>query len=232
MAIKINKNGAFGVHNTTKRTGKIEYIVIHYVGATGDAKNNVDYYNRVTSTHASADFFVGHKGDIWQYNPDLQKRYCWAVGGTKQSTRGGKFYGKCTNKNSVSIELCLKTHGNTAANSKDWYFTRETMEAAVELTRHLMDELGIGADHVLRHYDVTGKLCPGVYGWNIESGSESTWRAFLEELEKDELAEACQKLAKAGIINSPDYWAKGKGYSDENTVLLIKKFAAALKRGG
>ena len=45
----------------------------------------------------------------------------------------------------------------------------------------------------------------------------------------DELAEACKVLASKGIIDSPDYWAKGKGYSDENTVLLIKKFAKYVK---
>jgi len=45
----------------------------------------------------------------------------------------------------------------------------------------------------------------------------------------DELTEACNLLASKGIINSPDYWAKGKGYSDSNTVLLIKKFANYVK---
>lgn len=41
----------------------------------------------------------------------------------------------------------------------------------------------------------------------------------------DELTEACNILAAKGIIDSPDYWAKGGCYSDNNTVLLIKKFA-------
>ena len=45
----------------------------------------------------------------------------------------------------------------------------------------------------------------------------------------DDLTEACQLLASKGIINSPDYWAKGTGYSIENTVLLIKKFAKYVK---
>lgn len=47
----------------------------------------------------------------------------------------------------------------------------------------------------------------------------------------DELTAACNLLASKGIINSPDYWAKGSGYSDENTALLIKKFAAHVRRG-
>ena len=50
------------------------------------------------------------------------------------------------------------------------------------------------------------------------------------KLQADTLSIACKTLADAGIINSPDYWAKGKGYSDSNTVLLIKKFADYVKR--
>ena len=47
----------------------------------------------------------------------------------------------------------------------------------------------------------------------------------LKAKETNTLADACKLLASRGIINSPDYWAKGSGYSDENTILLIKKFA-------
>lgn len=52
------------------------------------------------------------------------------------------------------------------------------------------------------------------------------------KLGESSLSADCNALAKAGIINSPDYWAKGKGYSDANVVALIQKFAAYLKKGG
>lgn len=52
---------------------------------------------------------------------------------------------------------------------------------------------------------------------------------FSLEKKEDELKVACDLLASKGIINSPDYWAKGAGYSDENTVLLIKKFATYVR---
>jgi N-acetylmuramoyl-L-alanine amidase len=45
------------------------------------------------------------------------------------------------------------------------------------------------------------------------------------ELSGDSLSSACKLLSDKVIINSPDYWAKGNGYSDANTVTLIKKFA-------
>jgi N-acetylmuramoyl-L-alanine amidase len=50
-------------------------------------------------------------------------------------------------------------------------------------------------------------------------------RGFGLKKQEDELHCACKLLASAGIINSPDYWAKGGGYSDSNVVLLIKSFA-------
>ncbi|MGN1415255.1 MAG: SPOR domain-containing protein, partial [Oscillospiraceae bacterium] len=38
------------------------------------------------------------------------------------------------------------------------------------------------ADHVIRHYDVTGKLCPGMIGWNADSGSEAEWEDFRKAI--------------------------------------------------
>lgn len=55
------------------------------------------------------------------------------------------------------------------------------------------------------------------------------WAVDAREHNRDELAEAVDKLHKAGILNSPDYWKKGTGYSDENVVALIKKAAGLCK---
>ena len=225
MQPKINVNTKSVNHNTSVRNGKIQYICIHYVGATGDAKANVAYYSRPSVTNASADFFVGHTGEIWQYNPHPLKRYCWAVGGDRQSKYGGSFFGKAKNSNSVSIEMCVKTKGSQTANSPDWYFTKETLEATVELTKYLMELYNVPAERVIRHFDVTGKLCPGVVGWNSVSGSEKEWQNFKDAITRNELSDAVDKLYKAGIINSPDYWKKGSGYSDANVVELIKKIS-------
>ena len=64
----------------------------------------------------------------------------------------------------------------------------------------------------------------GIRGYGMPKYDSTV--AKKETVQKDnELSEACKTLAAAGIINSPDYWAKGGDYSDANTVLLIKKFA-------
>lgn len=181
--ISINPNPNFGTHNTSIRTGKIEYIVIHYVGATGDAKNNILYYNERSTTNASADFYIGHNGDIWQYNPNPEKRYCWAVGGSKMSTSGGTLYGIARNSNCVSIEMCVKnTSGNHTANNAGWVLTDATYKNVVKLTKYLMNKYNIPVSHVIRHYDVNGKYCPGLYGWNAPSGSEAKWQQFKKDI--------------------------------------------------
>ena len=185
--LTINQNWAFEPdHNTGIRTKRIKYIVVHYVGALGDAKANVEYYNQPSTRDASADFYVGHDGDIWQYNTDLTGCYCWAVGGGRQTQYGGALLGIANNPNSVSIEMCVKnTTGKTqAANSPTWYFTEQTVKATIKLVRYLMEKLNIPAERVIRHYDVNGKLCPGVEGWNDASGDDSAWVAFKAQISK------------------------------------------------
>lgn len=192
--IVINPNPHFEpTHNTSPRPSKIENLYIHYVGSDGDAKANIEYYNEPSTTDGSADFYAGFGGDLWQYNMDLENRYCWAVGGGKQSSYGGKFYGIATNKNGISIEMCVRNRtkqknrksSEWQANSKTWYFEQATIDAAVKLAKYLMKKYSIPIDHVMRHYDVNGKFCPGVVGWNDASGDESAWLAFKARLAGD-----------------------------------------------
>ena len=47
-----------------------------------------------------------------------------------------------------------------------------------------MSLYNIPKENVIRHYDATGKTCPGVKGWNPEPGSnsESEWEKFKNSL--------------------------------------------------
>lgn len=189
-ALYISPNPNFEpTHNTSARPGKIEYIYIHYVGSDGDAKANIDYYNQQSTTDASADFYVGFAGDIWQYNMKPESRYCWAVGGGRQSNFGGRLFGIAKNANGISIEMCVrnkttkrKGSADWNPNSPTWYLEPATINACVRLTKYLMKKYNIPADHVVRHYDVNGKFCPGVVGWNDASGSEESWLEFKQAI--------------------------------------------------
>lgn len=147
---------------------RIKYIVIHYTGAMGDAKANCNYFaggNR----NASAHYFVGYGGDIWQSVED--KNVAWHCGASSYK------HAECRNSNSIGIEMCVRKK-NTASmdgTDKDWYFEDATVEAAAELTRHLMDKYGVPASRVIRHYDVTGKICPNPYVYN---NTAHTWDEF------------------------------------------------------
>lgn len=170
--------------NTTEsKNRKIKYIVIHYTaGVTskpGTAKSNARYFAKET-TKASADFIIDDE-NIVQYNPDIKNRYCWHCGGSKYKTKGGSLYKVCTSANSIGIEMCSTNSAKKVTNPNDtnWYFTDAVIANCVELTKKLMEEYDIKADHVIRHYDINGKPCPGVIGWNEDTNDISKWQDFI-----------------------------------------------------
>ncbi|WP_347563380.1 N-acetylmuramoyl-L-alanine amidase [Lactonifactor sp. BIOML-A4] len=146
---------------------RIKYIVIHYVGAVGGAKANCQYFAG-GDRGASAHYFIDYNGDIWQSVEDAN--IAWHCG-----TKSGYKHPECRNANSIGIELCVRNKGSQTDTSKDWYFEDATVWAAAELTKHLMQKYNVPADHVLRHYDVTGKICPNPYVYNT---TKHTWTEF------------------------------------------------------
>lgn len=159
------------VHTTAKPKREIKYIVVHYTaGVTsraGSAINTAEYYR--TTDRA-----------VVCYNSDINNRYTWHCGGARYNTKGGTYYGKCTNANAIGVEICStnSTGRMQNANDRSYSFTDAVINNAVELVKQLMKWYNIPAENVIRHYDVTGKPCPGIYGWNKESGSEAEWQKF------------------------------------------------------
>lgn len=174
-------------HNTSPRRVAIKYIAIHYTAGVsskrGAARNTAKWFAN-PKCEASADYIVDDY-EVVRYNPNPQTRYCWAVGAkAKANNKGGKWWGKCCNRNSISVEICssLKEGYPQQPNSAGWYFTDEVIANAVELVKELMRVHNIPASNVIRHYDVTGKLCPGVIGWNEDSKSVYQWQRFKKAI--------------------------------------------------
>lgn len=171
--MKIIKNDNFhSGRNCGNRTETVKYIVIHYTGSEGTAANNVSYFNN-GNRGASAHYFVGQNGEVREYC-DPAKWYAWHCGGSLESSHH-PLYGKCTNRNSIGIEIC------THYNGENWEFTAAAVSAAVELTKYLMARFNVPADRVCRHYDVTGKFCPRTKGWGPVGGS-GEWDKFKARL--------------------------------------------------
>lgn len=189
------------VHITKLNSRPIKYIAIHYTAGGSSKPGSAQAVKRAFEKRpASADFAVDDR-DMVQFNPDINNYYCWSVGDKKNPySGGGKFYGYASNRNTVSIEMCSNlTKGITPeaakhANHKGWYLTDETINNAIKLTKILMKKFNIPIDRVVRHYDVSGKLCPGIPGWNDgplytekgvstkEKNNSSVWEAFKKSL--------------------------------------------------
>ena len=232
-AINITKKTS--THNTTASKGRdIKYIVIHYTAGTsssaGKAANTASYFS-TTSTQASADFIVDD-ATIVQYNPDIKNRYCWHCGGSKYSNKGGSLYGKAKNSNSIGIEICSTNSTGKVknANDKTWKFTDAAVSKAVELTKYLMKTYGISSANVIRHYDVTGKLCPGIVGWNADSGDESKWKAFKAKLGSSTStgsgSSSSSSTAKDNLYRVRKTWADSKSQIGAYAVLANAKAKA------
>lgn len=162
-------------YNHDKASGrKINYIVIHWVGAASTAINNGTYFQG-GDRGASAHYFVN---DTHIVKSVRERDIAWAVGsqglldqGSPYAKNGGTYFGKCTNRNSVSIEMCCRKN-----KKGQLYITEKTIKNTADLVQAIQKRLDIDADHVIRHFDVNGKLCPYPY---IE---ESKWRLLRAKL--------------------------------------------------
>lgn len=149
----------------------IKYIAIHYTaGASSAPGRAVGMKSSWEKTRrASADFGVDDSTMV-QFNPDLKNYSCWSVGDKKNPYGGGgRLYGIATNRNTISIEICSnlkKGYDASKANHDGWYYTEASLENAIKLTKILMKKFNIDIDHVVRHYDISGKICPGIVGYN------------------------------------------------------------------
>lgn len=213
-------------NHTSSTIDRIKYIVIHYVGATGGAEANCKWYAGA-DRGASAHYYVDFDGTVWQSVED--KNVAWHCG-----TKNGYKHPDCRNSNSIGIEMCVRNKGNKADTSRDWYFEDITVKTAIALTKELMRKYNIPADHVIRHYDVTGKICPNPYVYNH---TKHTWDLFKAALVTN--SQECGWIedkngwyylhpngnyTKSGweLINSKWYWFNEDGYAYKKQWLYYK----------
>ena len=121
----------------------IDGVVVHYVGNPGtSAAANRSFFANLAVTHetyASAHFIVGLEGEVLQCVPLTEVAYCSSQ----------------ANDHTVSIEVC---HADETGE-----FSAETMASLLRLTAWLCEEFDLAPADVIRHYDVTGKICPKYY---------------------------------------------------------------------
>ncbi|WP_161843730.1 peptidoglycan recognition family protein [Pseudoflavonifractor sp. 524-17] len=209
--LEINKSRLCHPENYTRgRREPITYLVIHYVGALGSAEENAQYYGSRGGIGASAHYFVDHSpgASVWQSVPEGHT--AWHCG----RSDGRYKHPKCRNANSIGIEMCCHKDKSGA-----WYFDPETVDRTVELALDIMERYHIPIQNVLRHYDVTGKVCPAPFvedarAWlrfkqRLEAGpmTEETVKAIVDEETAKRAATERKAPASAWAAES---WAKAK----------------------
>ena len=139
---------------------EINGVVIHYVGNPDtSAEANRNYFASLTDgregTFASSHFIVGLEGEVLQCIPLTEIAYA----------------SKDRNSDTLAIEVC---HPDETGE-----FSDVTYERVIQLTAWLCHTFELAPEtDVIRHYDVTGKVCPRYYVEQPEA-----WERFLADTE-------------------------------------------------
>ena len=139
---------------------QIKGVVIHYVGNPGTtAQANRNYFASLASgqdgVYASSHFVVGLEGEVIACVPLTEMAYA-------SNTR---------NDDTVAIEVC---HPDETGQ-----FAPVTYDRVVELTAWLCETFRLDPrTDVIRHYDVSGKICPKYY-----VDEPAAWDQLLADVE-------------------------------------------------
>lgn len=139
---------------------EVNAVVIHYTANPGaGAEGNRNYFENLKDagsnperTYASSHFIVGLEGEIIQCIPLKEIAYA-------SNER---------NMDTVSIECC---HPDESGR-----FNQETYDSLIALTSWLLTRYDLKKSDIIRHYDVTGKICPKYY---VEH--ENAWKQLKED---------------------------------------------------
>lgn len=164
-------------NNYSRCGSKVLYIVVHDTGNSNRGAGAMAHKNYVATNKrgASAHYFVDDSG-IVQFVGD--SRSAGAVGDGK-----GRF--GITNRNSISIEMCINSDGDY----DKMYFN------TVELVKNLMVKFKVPIDRVVRHYDASRKSCPN----HMKANNWAKWWKFKEDIKKPILVKL--DLSKDSVNN-------------------------------
>ena len=185
--MNINTVYAHTSNYTKGRKQLIKYIVVHYTANDGDtARNNGNYFSQ-PNRNASAHYFVD-ENEIIQSVKDTDTAWHCAAKSYKHEL--------CRNDNSIGIEICSEKD-----EQGKYYINESTQNNTIELIKQLMQKYDISIENVLRHYDITGKLCPEPFVRN-----QVQWLDFKQKLIEKEGAQTIM-IYNYVDDNMPD-WAK------------------------
>lgn len=199
--MEINRN-ITNTNRTVRDGRKIEYIVIHYVGAVSSARNNTIYFKE-DYRGVSAHYFVDDYS-IWQCVEEKDRAWhCGAV----------IYYNKARNDNSIGVEMCcFMNNGKLDISAK-------TIANTIELVKDIMKRYNIPIENVVRHYDVTHKKCPAPF---VDDAIR--WTDFKRRLTDDSVDYLLYTVKKGDSLwkIASTYLGNGSKYTEIATLNNIK----------
>ena len=152
-----------------RRTVQPQWIVMHYTANDGDSDESNTRYFQDNIVKASAHYFVDDDSITRTVPDDYVAYHCGA---------NVYFHPSCRNYNSIGIEMCdAKRDGTVMA-------TPATIENAAQLVAQLCRQYKIPVDHIIRHYDVTHKVCPAY--WVREPRGFAAFKARVDAILEEE----------------------------------------------
>lgn len=165
---------------------KVTGIVIHWVNNPGtSAYQNVKYFHNLAKQNPDDDPiprfastpFVVDNNQIIQAMPENEIAYHCGAYRYKKGIKDK--IGRYPNAHTIGIEVCHP--------DKSGKFSSNTVKNLAKLVAYLMLKYSLKAEHIYRHWDITGKMCPLYYVNN-----EIEW-SRLKDLFKVQLFELNKK---------------------------------------
>ena len=109
----------------------------------------------------------------WRYDLAASNHIKW-------KENGEDFKG---NSVSIGVDICVKKKNasTTKATDTDWYFEDRAIDNLAKTVAYLAKEYGINEDHIIRHGDATGKLCPQPFTFPFTDG-DNKWNDFKSKV--------------------------------------------------
>lgn len=210
IVIKIHNNNKEYAHGRSFKDGQIKWIVVHYTACVNVSAKSM-CKSMVNNTEASTHFYVDENdiypsvplkyiawhvggGACKQPDPEHKKslkdlsnykakdwRYDLAASNhLKWQSAKDDFTG---NSVSLGVDICVKKKSNKTkkATDLDWYFEPAAVDNTAKLVAYLMQKYNIDINHVIRHGDATGKLCPRpMISTLSDNRGDANWLEFIE----------------------------------------------------
>lgn len=152
-------------------------MVWHYVGVPGQTPEQARRYfsDPTKQVYSGCHYCIGIDGQVYQFAD--ADRAVWHAGSKSYTQWALNKYEKWTTPNAgrtpnwafIGVELCHP--------DKTGRFTEATLQSATALANQLMLDYNLSVSDMVRHYDMTGKLCPKYFVENRQA-----WAGFKRRL--------------------------------------------------